>query len=180
MARKFKFLRTGLKSNYDGFQWEVGVWHKTNCTKLRYGFNCSEKIIDALRYVQGEILAEVEVRGKKFVGDDKSTHSEMRIIKTWDWTREDSVALAIFAAELVVEIFEAAYPNDPRPRNAIGAAKEWLENPSKAASEAAWAAASEAASAASEAASAAASEAASEAVLNKIEEWIIKYIERKG
>ena len=71
--RRFKFLKDGLKSNYNGFQWELGKWHKTECVELCHGFNCSEKIPDALSYVKGEILCEVEAKGKHFIGNDKST-----------------------------------------------------------------------------------------------------------
>jgi hypothetical protein len=56
-VRRFKFLREGLKSEYNSFQWELGRWYETECTELCHGFNCSEKIFDALSYVKGEILA---------------------------------------------------------------------------------------------------------------------------
>ena len=39
------------------------------------------------------------------------------------------VQYAVYAAELVLPIFEGAYPDDKRPRLAIEAAKSWLENP---------------------------------------------------
>ena len=42
-----------------------------------------------------------------------------------------SVEVAIFAAEKVLHIFEKKYPRDKRPRNAIEAAKGWLNNPSE-------------------------------------------------
>jgi len=29
--RRWKFLRDGLKSNYDGHQWVIGEWRKTEC-----------------------------------------------------------------------------------------------------------------------------------------------------
>ena len=141
-ARRFKFLREGLKSEHNGFQWDFFSWHKTECLKLCHGFNCSEKILDALEYVKGEILAEVEGRGKHYIGDDKSTWPEMRIIKAWKWQKQDSVALSIFAADLVIDIYEKQYPSDGRPRKAIEIAKAWLLNPSKenrtAARAAAW------------------------------------------
>jgi hypothetical protein len=127
---KYKFLRTGLKSNYNGFQWTLGKWHKTECKELCVGFNCSERVIDALMYVKGEILCKVESRGKSFTDNDKSTWEKMRIIRAWHWTKEDSVAMAVFAAELVIDIYEKKYPNDERPRKAIEAAKIWLKNPS--------------------------------------------------
>ena len=75
--RQWKFLRTGLKSDYNGFQWEIGKWETTECERLCVGFNCSNRIMDAMRYVRGEILAEVESSGKCFEDDSKSTHEKM-------------------------------------------------------------------------------------------------------
>ena len=40
---------------------------------------------------------------------------------------EDKVGYAIYAAELVLDIFEAKYPDDDRPRKAIEAAKNYLK-----------------------------------------------------
>jgi hypothetical protein len=124
--RRWKFLRTGLKSDYNGFQWEIGKWETTECERLCVGFNCSNRIIDAMRYVSGEILAEVESSGKCFEDDSKSTHEKMRIVNAWNWRKEDSVELAIYAAEMVIHIFEDKNPYDDRPRKAIEAAKSWL------------------------------------------------------
>jgi hypothetical protein len=59
-------------------------------------------------------------------------------------TKEQCVRYAIFAAEQVIGIFEAKYPEDKRPWAAIEAAKKYLEEPSesnrKAAANAAYAA----------------------------------------
>ena len=56
----------------------------------------------------------------------------MRIIRAWKWGKKDSVLLAIFAAELIIDIFEKKYPDDKRPRQAIEAAKNWTKDPSAA------------------------------------------------
>src|SRR3990167_11450602 len=93
------------------------------------GFHASENIIDAMKYVNAEVLAKVEVKGKSLKQDDKQVWSEMKIVKAWKWGKEDSVALAIYAAELVIDIYEKEYPNDKRPREAIEAAKNWLKKP---------------------------------------------------
>ena len=61
-VRRFKFVREGLRSERGGYQWELGKWHKTECVELCHGFNCSDRILDALGYVQGEILGEVEAK----------------------------------------------------------------------------------------------------------------------
>lgn len=44
-------------------------------------------------------------------------------------THEQQAKYAIYAAESVLKIYEAEYPDDKRPRNAIKAAKTYLENP---------------------------------------------------
>ncbi|MCK5608253.1 hypothetical protein KAR91_40605, partial [Candidatus Pacearchaeota archaeon] len=84
-----------------------------------------------------------------------------------DWARwlfkrlinkEQSVKIAVFAAELVLHIFEDKYPKDKRPRKAIEAAKAHIKDPSKknAAAADADAAAADAAAAAADADAAAA------------------------
>ena len=77
-------------------------------------------------------------------------------------TKKQAVKYAVFAAEQVIDIYEKAYPDDKRPRNAIEAAKAYLKNPSKK-TKAAAANAASAASAAAYAAYAAADAAASAA-----------------
>ena len=184
--KKYKFVRTGLKSNHDDSQWEIGKWRTTECKELCVGFNCSDRVIDALNYVKGEILCEVEAKGTSFTDKDKSTWESMRIIKAWHWKKEDSVALEIFSAELVIDVFEKKYPDDKRPRQAIEAAKAWVNIPNQKNSDAAYTAANAAyaasgAYAAAYAASGAARAAASAAsgadkTLDKIEAWIRKRI----
>ena len=134
----YKSLKADIKSVYDDSQWEIGKWRKTECVKLCHGFNASRNIIDAMSFVNMENLALVETKGKTFKSDDKITSESMRIVRAWKWEKKDSVALAIYAAELVIDIFEKVYPDDKRPRNAIEAAKNYLKNPTPAAW-AAWA-----------------------------------------
>lgn len=174
----WKFLRIGLKS--DGgkhCQWRLGEWRKESDIKIcDEGFHCSQTPLQALGYVKGEILAQVEVRGESIVESDKECWSEMRIVKAWHWTKEDSVSLAIYAAEQVIDIYEKKYPNDGRPRKAIEAAKKWLKNPTADAADAANAAdaAAYAANAAAYAADAAAR--ARKELTKKINIWFAKRI----
>lgn len=145
----YKFLAKGMKSNYEtpsGEQtWEIGKWYKYDGEiELHFkGFHASESIMDALKFSHHglneiEVLAKVEVRGAH---QEKSAWSEMRVIKAWNWTKNDSVEIAIFAAEQVIEVFEKKYPNDDRPRKAIEAAKAWSKDPSDKNKKAAYAAA---------------------------------------
>ena len=123
----YKFLRTGLKSEHGDCVWSVSEWkHEDTIDICSRGFHASKTPLQALGYVKGEILAEVEVKGKNVKEDDKEVWSDMRIVKAWHWKKEDSVGFAIFAAEQVIEIFEKKYPNDDRPRNAIEAAKAYI------------------------------------------------------
>ena len=59
--------------------------------------------------------------------------------KRFDWanwliirlmSRQQKIQYAVFAAELVLHIYEDTYPRDNRPRKAIEAAKAYLEEPS--------------------------------------------------
>ena len=165
----WKAMAANLKSAHGNMAWEIGKWekHSKPLEMCQSGFHASETVIHSMDYVNMENLGRVEVRGKYIKGSDKQCWSEMRIVKAWQWKKEDSVALAIYAAELVINIYEKKYSGDDRPRRGIEAAKEWLENPTeknrvvaRAASDVAWAAARAAASAAAWAASAAASDVA--------------------
>lgn len=142
----YKFLRTGLKSDFGNHTWKIGEWYKEDDIDIcERGFHASKTPLQALSYVPGEILAEVEVRGKSIIEDDKECWSEMRVVKAYNWEKKDSVALSIFAAEPFLKNFEKLYPDDKRPREAIEAARrvleaDTLENRSAARS-AAWSAA---------------------------------------
>ena len=151
IVKQYKFLRTGLKSENGGFKWKINRWEKVEgelglCSN---GFHSSLKPYDAFSYVQGEILAIVECRGKSLSDDNKYCWEEQRVIKTYKWTKKDSVRLSIFSAELCLKNYEKEYPKDLRPREAIEAAKKWLRTGSKkglaAAESAAWSAARSAA-----------------------------------
>jgi len=133
MKQKYlwKSMRYGLKSSHGNVNWTPGEWHKVK-GKLRMcykGYHASELIIDAMFYVPTETLAKVEVRGDSIIQDDKQCWREMRVIEAWKWTKRDRVALAIYAASLVLHPFEQRCPKDMRPRLAIQAAKRWLRNP---------------------------------------------------
>jgi hypothetical protein len=100
-------------------------------------------------------ICRVKVKGQSAMDTDKSAWSDMLTVSRRKWTKEMSVELAIYAAEIVLSIYEKEYPDDKRPRNAIEAAKAYLRKPSAAAGDAAWAAAGDAAGAAGAAARAA-------------------------
>ena len=163
--RRYKFLREvngKIKSNSGNKIWEVKKWyHENEIDMCNLGFHCSKEIDQAFSFVQGEILAEVEVKGEHKKDNDKEVYTDMRILKAWKWQKKDSVSLSIFVAELVLNIFEKKFPNDKRPREAIAAAKNWLKNPT----------AESAARAARSAASARAARSAWSELTKKIERW---------
>ena len=150
MKTRYKFLRTGYKSEIGDHKWKVGKWYEYDgdIEMCESGFHCSKGIYQAFSHVQGEILAEVEVAGKHEVQDDKEVWEKMRVVRSWKWTKKDSILLAIFAARLVLKNFEKEFPNDDRPRKAIEAAEAYAKNPTKKNREAAKTAESAAESAA--------------------------------
>ena len=133
MKTRWKFLREGLKSEHGDCTWKIGEWKRLDkqLGMCASGFHCSNKINQAFSFVHGEILAKVHVKGGSIVETQKEVWSDMCIIKAWKWQKKDSVELAIYAAELVVDIFEKKYPKDKRPRLAIEMAKTYIKNPTK-------------------------------------------------
>ena len=130
----YKSFRADFKNEYGNIQWKLNEWvHQDGVIiACKNGLHASKRVIEAIQYVNCEILAEVEVKGKSDLSEnDKECWSDMRIIKAYKWEKEDSVKLAIFAAELVIDNYEKEYPNDDRPRKAIEAAKNWLKNPTQ-------------------------------------------------
>ena len=128
LKTRYKFLHTDLKSENGSTKWRKGVWQhcEGELNMCRVGFHCSKQPYDAFSYVQGEILALVEVKGKSIIQDNKECWSDMRVVKAYKWTKKDSLKLAIFSAELCLKNFEEVYPDDERPRQAIEAVKKVL------------------------------------------------------
>ena len=149
---RWKFLTEEFKSKNGNCVWDINKWktYDGELSMCRSGFHASKKVSQAFSYVQGEILARVEVAGEHLVDNDgtKEVWKKMRVAKTYKWQQEDSVALAIFSAELVINIYEKQYPNDDRPKRAIEAARRWLKDPTLYAANDAGAAAYAAAAAA--------------------------------
>ena len=124
----YKSLRPGLRSlNGHEFTWKIGEWKKktTPLSMCNNGFHASKNVLDAMSYVHAAFIAKVEVRGDHLSQDDKQCWSEMRVVEAKEWTKEDSVALAIYAARLVLPIWEKRHPDDKRVRNAIETAERF-------------------------------------------------------
>ena len=113
-----------IVSEHDGSPWEIKKWRAVKPPEREViGLNCSTFIQDALRYVNGTVLAKVQYTGKVIETQDKVTCEKMRITAAWEWGREQSVKMAIFSAEEVLPNFEKSFPDDKRPRQAIAAAR---------------------------------------------------------
>ena len=111
--KSLKFKDGKIVSEHDNSQWKIGEWRTVPAPKKEYvGLNACENIIDAINYITPDALAEVEIFGGCVKSDDKVTCERMRIVRVWKWEKEDSVALAIFAARLCLHNFEKKFPND--------------------------------------------------------------------
>jgi len=120
----YKFLRFRdgeVISDWDESAWKKNKWRDiaSNPELFAQGFYASECITDTVQWF-GNVLAEVEVRGRSVPGRVMSVHQGMRVTRAWKLSRQDWIDLAIYAAELVLPIFESRFPDDNRPRTAIG------------------------------------------------------------
>jgi len=93
-------LKDGLVSTHGNHKWKIGKWDKVSAPLeiCRKGFHASERILDAFFYVKPGCIARAEVRGESIDHGDKQCWPEMRIVKAWKWTKNDSVAMAVHAA----------------------------------------------------------------------------------
>ncbi len=136
----WKSMNSGLKSGCPDRVWKIGKWYniKGDLSICKDGFNASKRIVDTMQHVGMENLAKVEVRGNCLIKPDSQCWSEMRIVKAWKWTKEDSIALSIYAVSLSFENFGNQYPSDKSPRQAVQEARRWLKNPTDPNSWATW------------------------------------------
>lgn len=124
--KSLKLTKGELLSCDDNHSWKIGKWYEENST-LNYsvGFHANENLINALRVGCGDVIALVECDGDHIASGDGQRWQRMRILEAYRWTRLDSVSLAIFCAEFVINLFEKRYPEDKRPRLAIDAARRY-------------------------------------------------------
>ncbi len=123
---RYKFLHLiddSIKSESGDCTWRVGQWQQIDGAPelCESGFHCSRRALDAFGYVQGSIVARVEVEGESDTGGDKECWQHMRIVQAWKWQWQDSAHLSAFAMELLLPIFEAGAPGDERPHEALKA-----------------------------------------------------------
>ena len=120
-----------IVSAHDKSPWTVGEWREVPApVKECEGLNCCEYIVDAMRYVNMEVLAEVEIDGKRITGDDKITVQRMRIIRAWHWTREDTVLLVAYETKFYLEYLKKeSRLNKIHSKKEIEFAEMLIENP---------------------------------------------------
>ena len=92
--------------------WQVGEWQAVAPpTKACAGLNCSKHPSQAIQYVKGDVLAEVEYDGTVIDDGDKLTCERMRILEIYAWGAEESVMLAEIAAGMAAAAYAAYAAN---------------------------------------------------------------------
>ena len=125
----YRFVTDDLESQHGDTQWEIGKWQKCEgeVSLCRNGFHGSQKPIDSLSYVFGTRWFECEAKGDILKDTDKFCASGMRLVR--EIPKKVLQQFAIDCAWRVLHIFEEKYPDDKRPRQAIEAARAYLQNP---------------------------------------------------
>jgi hypothetical protein len=134
---RWKFLKLNadgqIISAHDSSPWQMQEWRvdpgDPKCCAS--GFHCSKRALDTMEFVDGQIMALVEVAGRYDEKEKKEAWERMRIIRAWRWTKNDYTRLAVHAAKSCLHIFEKEYPDDKRPRACIETTEAWLENPTE-------------------------------------------------
>jgi hypothetical protein len=86
--------------------WEPGVWYSVPgaVRVCENGFHCSGSILDAERYVWGQVIASVQGAGSRDKGMKlggritKRAFRRMRVLHMWRWQQEDRA----FLSELII------------------------------------------------------------------------------
>ena len=127
----WKILKKGMKSENGDVKWVKNKWreHKGELILCNAGFHASKNLFDAVQYVTPGIVCLVEYDGRVLQGDDKLVAEKMRVVKTYKVTKKMWVEWSIYCSKLVLKKFEKVFPDDNRPRLAIKAAQNWLDNP---------------------------------------------------
>ena len=124
----YKVLVRGRRSCHGGTaDWEKGVWMPPITGELipcKNGYHLCRRG-DLIHWLHDEIW-EAEGRGEMEEAENKVVVREARITrKLTRWTRKNKRLFAADCAEHVLHLFESRYPDDPRPREAIQAARAY-------------------------------------------------------
>ena len=123
----YKVLDADLRSCHGGAaQWVPGEWQLavTDLRPCERGYHLLDEPRQILlAWDPDGTLWEAEGRGATLRDVDQSVWEQARITRQLHMpTRSEFVKLAADFAAHVLPIWEAAYPNDPRPRKALAAA----------------------------------------------------------
>jgi hypothetical protein len=153
----YKFLKPEGKPMFGTGTWslpvngEPGKWMpKVETLEMcKSGYHAAPED-HLIEWCYGPHLYEFEGRGEMLQGNDKVVFEEARLVKEIpEWNRKTAVLFACDCAEHVLHFFEEKYPKDKRPKEAIHAAREYVDGKisieefnkvTKAAEAAAWAA----------------------------------------
>lgn len=128
----WKVFEDDMKASYCNYKWEVDKWRiiGSEIPLSVYALNCSRNIIDVMFYSESHsYICEVKVRGDNEKRGDVEYYREMKIIRAYEWRKEDSVNLATYAANLFFEMYGGKYPDEKISGRTISAAKKWMKNP---------------------------------------------------
>ena len=114
-----------LPTKGDSGAWTPGEWMPTIAGELipcSNGYHLCQEA-DLLRWL-GPAIFEAEYRGDCVNADNKITVREARLLrKIESWNERTARLFACDCAERVLHLYEARYPDDDRPREAIRVAR---------------------------------------------------------
>jgi hypothetical protein len=131
----YKFLKPEGKPMYGTGTWFLpkgkrpGKWmpkvEKLEMCKSGYHAAPEDHLVN---WCSGPHMYGFEGRGEMLQGGNKVAFGEARLIKEIpEWNRKTAVLFACDCAEHVLHLFEERHPKDKRPREAIQAAREYVD-----------------------------------------------------
>ena len=131
----YKWLNPDRTTTYQNVKWpkRVGVWTPDETPKLcSSGWHLATLEWVGQHIATDAVLWIAEGRGVEDRQDDKVAFTSARLVsQVGTLTHEIAVRWAIDCAKRVLKVYEAKYPEDKRPREAIRAAEMWLKNPNE-------------------------------------------------
>jgi len=129
----YKFVQKNMKSKEGDCKWKLGKWKKFGgeIRLCERGFHASPTPLDSLEYIYGDRWFIVEARGRIEKEGDKFVASEMRLVKELP-VKKILPLFSIACARHVLHFYTEKYPNDKRPAEALDAAENYLNSPTRA------------------------------------------------
>jgi hypothetical protein len=128
------FKCTG-KNDQTGYRWplpydgEPGDWTPVieNIELCERGYRLAQDV-QVLGWLDEEVyIAEARPGTQRIDSHDKITVSSARLVRRLDrWDKRGARLFACWCVEQVLPIFEHEYPDDPRPRQAIGVTRRFV------------------------------------------------------